>query len=886
MKPADRIPSLAKRLLTRVLRPELVEEVLGDLDESFAHTAKTRSVLRARLGYWYQVFNYLRPFAIRRSKTFNSNYMLGNYVKVGWRQLGRQRMYSIVKMGGFALGVAASLLITLYILNELSYDRQYPNSEKVYRVIQQYQTDGKLIRWVWFQAPFAKSIKEDYPEIELVGRYNSSELFGAGVNQFRRDDQAESTYEDGFVFADQELLEVLGVKMVYGDIRHCMDEPKEIVITKKKADKYYPGIDPVGKLVVINNDAKSPMKIGGVIEDFPSNSTFDFDFLYTMTGVEFWKGEQDEWGATNYVTFIKLRDGADAKELEKKMQKVAEKYLLPYALESGSATARDEVSRMSFALQKLEDIHLYSAGIYEPTPRSGQKGDVKFVWLFGSIAFFIILIACINFINLSTAKSANRAKEVGLRKTVGSYRSSIVKQFLVESTIFSVLSFMIGLLLAAVAMPMFNVLAGKSIEFPWASWWLVPAVTVASLVVGLISGLYPAFYLSSFKPAEVLKGNFSRGNKNAFTRSSLVIFQFTTSVVLIICTVVIYRQVNHILTTRIGFDREQVVMIKGIRTLDNQAVTFKREIEALASVKSASISDFLPVMGTKRNGNSFWNEGKIKTESGVSSQFWQIDEKYLTTLGIKLTDGRDFIEDRNFDSTAVIINQEMAKQLGLKDPIGKVIENYRPWKIVGVVEDFRYDGIQTPLQPLAMVHSSQEMDIMSVKLSTDDLTNSLQEIERVWRKFAPNQQPQITFLDDAFARMFDDVRRMGNIFTTFAVLAIVVACLGLFALSAFMIEQRGKEISVRLVLGAPLKTVFALLTMNFVKLIFISIVIAVPIAWWLMTKWLEEFAVKTPLSFWIFAGAGMVAIAIALLTISCQSIKAGMANPIEKLRSE
>ncbi len=874
-------PPLAKQLLLRFLRDDLAEEVEGDLDERFLATSKSKSLIRAKLNYWYEVIHYIRPFAIRKSKNNHlTNYaMFENYFKIGWRSLTKQKMYSIIKVGGFAIGIAACLLIALFIKDELSYDK-YPDADRIYRIVEVWDYKGDKGKGVWFQAPFANAIKEDYPEIEMAGRYNSSELFGAGSKQIRPADKAENTYEEGFVFMDQELVQMLNLPMIYGNPAHCLDEPNTIVITKRKAEKYFPNENPVGKLMILNNDPK-PYKIGGVIENFPTNTHLQFDFLITLKGDIFWKGEETSWCCTNYPTYIKLRAGADAALLEKKLLKVVNKYLLPVWIKDGAADPTGLSKATSFKLQPISDIHLKSEGISDPV----QHGDIRFVWLFGAVAGFILIIACINFVNLSTAKSANRAKEVGLRKTVGSNRSNIINQFLTESLLYSFLSFIIGILLAWALLPYFNLLAAKAIVFPWKEWSLFPLLIGAAVIVGLLAGVYPAFYLSSFMPVQVLKGNVSKGSKSSITRSSLVVFQFTTSIILIIATFVIYRQVEYILNKKIGFDKDQVLLIQGTNTLEKNVTAFKNELLKLSQIKSASVSDYLPIRGTKRNGNGFFIEGRSTVDKSVSGQIWKIDHDYIKTMGMKLVEGRSFSPEMLTDSSAIIINQKMVKELGLKDPIGKRIQNWQVYTIVGVVEDFHFESLRDKIEPLAFVLGDQA-SIVSVKVNSKEMASVIQSIAAVWKTFSPNQPIRYTFLDESFARMYDDVQRMGRIFTTFAILAIIVACLGLFALSAFMVEQRGKEISIRLVLGASLNSIFNLLTLNFLKLVFISIIIAIPIAWYMMHKWLEDFTYRTEITWDVFVLAGIMAVLIALFTISYQSIKAALANPVNSLKSE
>src|SRR6201996_465548 len=523
--------------------------------------------------------------------------MIKNYLKIALRQLRKQKMYAAIKIGGFALGIAACLLIGLYIKDELSFDKSYPDNDQIYRVIGYYNTEGKIEKGTDWPAPIGKTLKSDFPEIEISGRLMPNSLFDkAGSNEVRRADQVQNTYEQGFTYADQEMLDILQLPMVYGKREIALKEPLTMVISKRKADKYFPGVNPVGQVMYLNNDKTKPYRIGGVMEDIPKNSHLkDFDFLLTLKGVDFYSGEQINWDASNYPTYVKLRPGTDIAQFEKKVtHDVVYNYYLPVMTKDGVKDAEKMAAKFSLHLQKVSDINLYSYDISDQTPH----GDVRFIWLFGAVACFILIIACINFVNLSTAKSANRAKEVGLRKAVGSYRSSLINQFLAESIVYSVFSFVIGLLLAWLMLPYFNTLASKSLTMPWHEWWLMPSLIVSAFIVGVVAGLYPAFYLSAFKPVQVLKGAISTGSKNSILRNSLVVFQFSASVILIICTLVIYNQTQFILHQKVGFDKDQVVVIQGTNTLgDKNVKSFKNELLKISSVKNASISDYLPVEG-------------------------------------------------------------------------------------------------------------------------------------------------------------------------------------------------------------------------------------------------------------------------------------------------
>jgi len=813
--------------------------------------------------------------------------MLKNYLKIAIRQLRKQKMYAAIKIGGFALGIAACLLIGLYIRNELSFDKSYPDNDRIYRIIGYYNIDGKTEKGTDWPAPMGKTLKADFPEVEISGRLMPNSLFDkAGSNEVRRANQVQNTYEQGFTYADQEMLDILQLPMAYGKREIALKEPLTMVVSKRVADKYFPGTNPVGQVMYLNNDKTKPYRIGGVMQNMPETSHLrKFDFLLTLKGVEFYNGEQDNWNASNYPDYIKLRPGTNVAQFEKKITSdIIKNYFLPAMLKGGMKDAEKEAQKFSLHLQKISDINLYSYDIYDDTPH----GDVRFVWLFGAVAGFILVIACINFVNLSTAKSANRAKEVGLRKVVGSYRSSLINQFLTESLVYSLISFILGIIIAWVLLPYFNTLASKSLIMPFSEWWFIPVILISALIVGTLAGLYPAFYLSGFRPVQVLKGGISAGSKSSVLRNSLVVFQFSASIILIISTVVIYNQMHFILNRKVGFDKDQVVVIQGTNTLgDKNVKSFKNELLKLASVKNVSISDYLPVNGTKRNGNTFFIEGRTKLDPGVYGQYWQIDDTYLKTMGMKLVEGRNFSYTMAQDTQgSVIINQTMVKKLNLKNPIGARITNgYGKYTVVGVVEDFNFESMRDQVGPIVL-NFGLSPSIVSVKVDEADMKNTLTDITALWKKYSPDQPIRYTFLDEQFANMYQDVQRTGRIFTSFAVLAIIIACLGLFALSAFMAEQRSKEIGIRKVLGATVSNITTLLSIDFVKLVFIAIAIASPIAWYGMTKWLQDFSYKISISWWIFVLSGSVAIMIALFTVSFQSIKAASMNPVRSLKSE
>ncbi len=831
--------------------------------------------------------------------------MIKSYFKIAWRNLVKHKLYSAIKVGGFAFSIAACVLITLFILHEISYDRSYPDSGRLYRAVFSMNDDeGNLGKGTAFQAPFAPTMKANFPEIEQASRLLPSALFGAGSNQVSTATSEESLFEAGFTYADQELFDMLQLSVRHGDPKHLLDEPNTVVLTASKAAKYFPGErfpgerfpgerspegNPLGKVIYLNNDKTKPYTVKGVLEDIPTNShLYGFDFFLTLSGINFYNGEQTNWLATNYVTYFKIRAGTDLDQLAAKMTTdMVENYFIPQTKVAGRQVP-ENVKSVKVLLQPVSDIHLHSYDIHDYEITTATNGDIRFVWLFGGIAGFILLIACINFINLSTAKSASRAKEVGLRKVVGSYRSSLITQFLTESTLYSLLSIVLGVLLAWAFLPLFNQLAGKQLVFPWGSQVLFPIIGLAVIGIGLLAGLYPAFYLSGFRPAQVLKGQLSQGAKNRLLRSGLVIFQFTTSIILIVGTLIINGQMRFILNKKIGFDKDQVMVIQGTHTLGEQVQTLKDEMEKIPAVQRVTVSDYLPVRmdGVKRNGNPFWKEGKISEDLSAGGQFWPVDEDYIPTLGIQLLEGRNFNRKLATDSEAAIINQSLARALGLDHPIGARITNAdRIMQVIGVVEDFNFESMRDEMDGLCLVLGNSPT-MMAVKLNGQQMSETVGAISNLWQDFSPNQAIRFTFLDESYANMYESVQRTGTIFSCFTVLAIFIACLGLFGLAAFTTEQRTKEIGIRKVLGASVAGIVQLLSKDFVKLVLTALVIASPIAWWAMNQWLQDFAYRIDIEWWVFAVAGMAAVGISLLTVSFQTIKAAAANPVESLRSE
>jgi len=811
--------------------------------------------------------------------------MIRNYFKTAWRNLLNNKGFAIINSIGLSIGVAACILISIYIIHESSYDKKVPNAANIYRLINRDIINGRIDDGVHFSANTASTALEDFIEVENSGRLMDNALFwGAGSNEIRINEKPAQYHEKGFTYADQSIIDIMGIPMIYGNASSALSKPQTIVISELISKKYFGDKNPIGNNIYLNGKNDLPYKINGVMKNFQSNSHIHYDFLITLKGVEFGEGEQTRWLQNNYFTYLVLRPNTDIVAFEKKISNTfIEKYLKPAMTTSGYVIPVNYAEVFSIKTQPLTAINLHSTTINFET---SFRNDIKIIWIFGIIALFILIIASINFVNLSTAKSANRAKEVGLRKVFGSTRVQLIGQFLMESILITFISFGIGMLLSLVMMPLFREMTGKELEIPWSHPVFIPILLATALLVGFLAGLYPSFYLSSFKPVDTLKGKLNIHTKSGGLRSGLVVFQFTISIILIVGTLIVNKQMNFILNSKVGFEKNQVIQIYGTNMLNDKIDTFKEELKKIPGVNNVSISDFLPIEGTKRNGNSFVNEGRDNLDETVGGQAWVIDEDYIETLGMQLLSGRNFSKKKSSDKQTTIINQTMANKLHLKNPIGKKISRYgNLFEIIGVVEDFNFNTMKESVQPLCFFYGISP-SIISIKTNTSNLSALLIAVKKTWGEFVPNMAFRYEFMETSFAKMYDNTKRIRSLFTTFAILAIVVACLGLFALSAYLVEQRNKEISIRKVLGVSMTTIFQLLTSNFLTLVFLSFVIATPIAYYLMKIWLQDYKYSIPISWSVFTIAGIISIAISIATVSYHAIRSTLINPIDNLRRD
>jgi putative ABC transport system permease protein len=810
--------------------------------------------------------------------------MLKNYLKIALRNLAKQPGFTAINILGLAMGLAACLLISLWVTDELGFDRFHEKSARIFRSNADVVFGGAEISVATAPAPMAEALLKDYPQLEAVCRFREK-----GALSVRRDDKVFN--ENRVLFADASVFEIFTFPLLEGDPHSALREPNTVVISEKVAKKYFFGRSPLGETLKFDKDWQA--KITGVMRDIPENSHIRADFFMSMLSLD--EAKNEEWLSFNFNTYLLFRENASPEHFHAEWPKIVSRYVWPQAekmLNQSKADMEQAGAKVDFSMMPLTDIHLRGGN------RNGDlspNGSLATVRIFGIVAFFILLLAAVNFMNLSTARSAGRAREVGVRKVMGSGKKQLVGQFLSESVLLSLFAGLLALPVVRFLLPAFNRFSGKEIGF---DFWREPVLLLGTLafvlLTGLLAGIYPAFVLSAFQPIKVLKTNnlSSIGGKGKWLRNSLVTFQFATSIVLIIGALVTWRQMNFIQNTNLGFDRSQVLVVTDALTIGDKSKVFKAEVLGLPTVESGTVSGFLPTNGN-HNDQVFFKEKNFTAENGISVNTWWVDADYLKTMKIKLLEGRDFDPFSPADTNAILINRAAAKAFGLEQPLDTKI--YRPvdletgaienCRIVGVVEDFHFESLRDKVEPLLFFRGNYPASI-SFRLKTSELQSTITDIKRIWEKIAPDLPFNYEFMDEQFDQIYRAESRTGTLVLSFAFLAIVIACLGLFGLAAYTAQRRTKEIGVRKVLGASVAGITGLLAKDFLKLVVVAVTIASPLAFYFMQKWLADFAYRIEMEWWMFAGAGAAAVAIAFLTVGFQSVRAALANPVKSLRSE
>ncbi|MCE7064689.1 ABC transporter permease [Dyadobacter sp. CY326] len=810
--------------------------------------------------------------------------MLQNYFKIAWRNLARNRAFSAINIIGLAIGLASCMLISLFVLDELSFDRFHEKGDRIVRVVFKGIMQGGEMKEAHAMPPTAAALKADYPEVLEATRLRRGGAPVVLLNQ-------KLYTDDQLAFVDSNFLQVFTFPLIEGNSKTALLQPNTIVITRALAEKYYGKHDAVGRLLTFK-DQKMPYTVTGVMDEMPAHSHIQFDMLASMSSLE--DAKSTSWMISEFFTYLVLPEGYDYKQLEAKLPQTVAKYMGPQLKQALGMTLtefRKKGNNIGLYLQPLHEIHLHSDFQYD----LGTNGDLRYVYIFGAIAIIMLLIACINFMNLSTAGSSKRAREVGVRKVMGSEKIELVAQFLMESILLTGIALFLGTLICLAGLPLLNSLSGKNLSLSLeAIPALIPALLLFGLFVGVFAGSYPAFFLSSFKPISVLKGGsavikLNSSGKNIGLRSGLVVFQFFISITLMVGATVVYQQLKFIQNKKLGYDKDQILVIPAWALGKNLPV-FKEELLRDSRVSNVSLSGYVPA------GPSDNNNYMISPDNNASQLLktlrYEVDYDYLATLGMQMVQGRNFSKNFGLDSTAIILNETAAKALGWQDnAIGKTVSRRNnegkgsSYHVIGIVKDFHFKSLRDPISPLVMT-LNQGYGWMIVKTKNKEVSGLLAKMQDQWDSFKPDLPFTYSFLDERFNETYKTEQRTGQILGLFAGLTIFVACMGLFGLAIFTAEQRTKEIGVRKVLGASVVGIVALLSKDFLKLVCVAIVIALPVSWWMMSRWLQAFAYKVDIAWWMLALASVLSVAVALFTVSFQSVKAALMNPVKSLRSE
>ena len=802
--------------------------------------------------------------------------MIKNYFKIALRNLKKNKAFSFINILGLAVGLTCFMLISVFVFNELSYDKYPADAKNIYRVILSVTGNGDVAAYPLVDVAVGEGIKNAFPEVKASTRI-------APATDFIKYDDKQFK-EDKIAFVDSNMLQMFSIPLIEGNIQTALVQPNSIVVSKAFAKKYFGNEEALGKSLAVGTGGDL-YKVTGVINEVPENSHFHFDAFLSLASRHL---TRKTWSNIGFFTYLLLNKNTDPKKLESKFPQLVAEHVVPeiqHDMGVSLAEAKKSINTFVFSLQPLTDIHLYSHTKYEMEP----NGDIQYVYIFSALALFILLLACVNFTNLSTARAVKRAREVGIRKVLGSLKQQLIIQFLTESVLLTFLSMLIAFGLLFLILPYFNQVANRQIPFSFfTSYQSILVMISLVFITGIVAGIYPSFFLSSFNTIKVLKGSSSKGSQKNVLRSSLVVFQFFVSIALIIATIVVYQQLYFMQNKNLGYDKEQVLFLPDARLLGKNQDAFKQQLSENKNVVAASISRSVPGLPFM-DGTEIYPKNENGNGKEIHANIYHVDEDYLKTLGIRVVSGRNFSKDFPTDSSAVVINQAMVRELGWsgENPIGKTIvrSGQHEFKVIGVVADFNYASAKQQIAPLMMMLGNNYGGLV-IKINTGNVKGFLSDLKKQWADFNPEGPLSYSFLDDNFAKLYASEIRTQQIFTAFAIIAIIIASLGLFGLSAFVTEQRTKEIGIRKVLGASVESVLLLVSKEFLLLVGIAFIISVPVTWWAMHVWLQDFAYRIHIAWWVFVVAGIIAILISALTISFQAIKAAVANPVKSLRSE
>ena len=803
--------------------------------------------------------------------------MIKNYFKIAWRNITRNKTFSAINTFGLAIGLTCFMLIAVFVYSELNYDKYPTEAKNIYRINLSVTGNGDVAVYPNVDLAVGEGIKNTFPEVKAFTRTASA------VDFVKYEDKQFK--EEHLAFADSNFLQIFSIPLIKGNPTDALVEPNSIVISKVLAKKYFGNEEAVGKSLMIGT-RETLYKITGVIDKVPDNSHFHFDAFLSLST---WHITNKTWSNLGPYTYLVLDKNADPKKLQAKFPELVAKYVVPEVQQDmgiSLAEAQKSVNTFVFSLVPLTDIHLYSNTKDEIEP----NGDIQYVYIFSALAFFILLLACVNFTNLSTALASKRSREVGIRKVMGSAKKQLIFQFLAESVLLTFFSMLVAYVLIFLLLPYFNQVANRNISFDFfLSYQSIAVMVLVSIAAGVLAGIYPAFFLSSFNTIKVLKGSSAQSSQKKPLRSSLIVFQFFVSTTLIIATIIAYQQLHYMQNKKLGYDKEQVLFLPDARLLGSNQTAFAQQVIKDSRVVSATISRSVPG-GPIMDGTQIYPRNENGNGTEIHANIYHVDYDYLRTLGIQVLKGRNFSKEFSTDSSVnVVINEAAVRELGWANDnaVGKNIvrSGQNVYTVIGVVADFNYATVKQKIAPLMMLMGGNNGGLI-IKIKTDDVKGFLSNLKKQWASFNPTGPLGYSFLDEKFASLYANEKRTQQIFSVFAILAVIIACLGLFGLATYTAEQRRKEIGIRKVLGASVGGIIQLLSKEFLRLVLIAFIIAIPVSWWAMNEWLQDFAYRINIGWWVFAGAGAFALLITIVTISFQAIRAALANPVKSLRTE
>lgn len=807
--------------------------------------------------------------------------MIRNYFKIAFRNLLKHKFISAINLFGLTVGLACCLLILTYILNEISFDKYNDKADRIYRVTRSWfgPSGDVSLNLGAVAPPFGPLLKNDFPDIEKVTR-----LLPDGTSTFKYEDKIFN--ENNGMYADENVFSFFNIKVLRGNPAKALSDPFSIMLTPDVAKKYFGNEDPINK--VIRLDKQFQFKVTGIFEKLPSNSHWHADHLLSFstlkdTAIYGERNLQTNFGNNSFYTYLLLPENYNTKSMEAQFPAFIDK-VMPMDNNGKQKTS----AGTALALQKLTDIHLNS----HLDSELEQNGDMKRVYIFSVIALFILLIACINYMNLSTARSALRAREIGVRKVVGAQKRELIAQFLFESVLLTWVALILALVLARLAMPALDALSGQELSLSMLLKWqvLVP-LTLVPFIVGILSGIYPALFMSSFKPIQVLKGLFKVGSANISFRKVLVVTQFSISIILIISTAIVFKQLKYMQEKNLGYNKNYMITMRSNPLLNDSFESFRNDLLQNPAIKEAARSSRIPSgrLLDSRDASAAVGDSMMPVTTTIKNL--AVDADFIPAYGIKMAAGRNFSRAYTNDTGSFILNEASLASLGIKNPHDIIGRPFRygniNGEVIGVMKDIHFESLHQKIVPLVLFHPAvPNYGRLSIKLTGQNISSSVAYIEQIWKKYLPEVPFQYTFLDENFGKLYEAELKQGTIFTVFAAIAIFIACLGLFGLSAFAITQRVKEIGIRKVLGASIGSIVALLSKDFLKLVLVAAIIAFPVAYYAMQQWLEDFAYRINIPWWVFIVAAILSAVIAFVTISFQATKAAISNPVKSLRSE